>query len=75
MPAEQHGYRPNVSAHAMAREVGLLTNRGHTSRSTEYQRLVDRFALQLPARPKTPVDIRPLSRESITTLPHSISKL
>jgi len=30
MPAEQHGYRPNLSAHTAVSEVGRLINRGHT---------------------------------------------
>src|SRR6185503_20231599 len=29
-PAEQHGYRPNLSAHTAVREVDRLINRGHT---------------------------------------------
>lgn len=30
MPAEQHGYRPNLSAHTAVREVHRLINTGHT---------------------------------------------
>jgi RNA-directed DNA polymerase len=30
MPAEQHGYRPNLSAHTAVREVDRLIKRGHT---------------------------------------------
>ena len=30
MPAEQHGYRPNLSAHTAVKTVGRLINGGHT---------------------------------------------
>ena len=30
MPAEQHGYRPNLSAHTAVKEISRLINRGHT---------------------------------------------
>jgi RNA-directed DNA polymerase len=30
MPAEQHGYRPNLSAHTAVKEIGRLMNKGHT---------------------------------------------
>ena len=30
LPAEQHGYRPNLSAHTAVREVHRLINTGHT---------------------------------------------
>ena len=30
MPAEQHGYRPNLSAHTAVKEVNRLINKGHT---------------------------------------------
>ena len=30
MPAEQHGYRPNLSAHTAVTTVGRLINGGHT---------------------------------------------
>jgi hypothetical protein len=35
MPAEQHGYRPHLSAHTAVREVDRLINRGHTRIITE----------------------------------------
>jgi RNA-directed DNA polymerase len=30
MPAEQHGYRPNLGAHTAVKEIGRLINRGYT---------------------------------------------
>ncbi len=30
MPAEQHGYRPNLSAHTAVKEIDRLINGGHT---------------------------------------------
>ena len=30
MPVEQHGYRPNLSAHTAVKEISRLINRGHT---------------------------------------------
>ena len=30
MPAEQHGYRPNLSAHTAVKTVGRLINGGYT---------------------------------------------
>src|SRR6516225_10996553 len=30
MPAEQHGYRPSLSAHTAVKEISRLINRGHT---------------------------------------------
>lgn len=30
MPAEQHGYRPNLSAHTAVKEINRLINWGHT---------------------------------------------
>jgi group II intron reverse transcriptase/maturase len=30
MPAEQHGYRPNLGAHTAVKEISRLINRGHT---------------------------------------------